>query len=168
MTALALALVLVAALVGNGCAVARPTVAGGSPRASLDGPTRVRIRVVQNIALVQATLNQMHPATLIVDTGAQSTIVSPSLVQRLGIVVPTDAPRREVSVVGGNTLEMPFVKLATLRVGSAKVEEMEVGVFEVTPSSRGIHGLLGADFLHRFRLTLDPSEGVMHLEPLRR
>jgi predicted aspartyl protease len=166
MTALALALVLTA-LLGGGCATARPTSGTTSPRVVLDGPTRVRIRVVQNITLVEVTLNRVHPATLIVDTGAQSTIVSPSLVKRLGIVVPTDAPPQKVLVVGGNTLEMPFVKLDMLRVGDAKIEGMEVGVFEVTPSARGIDGLLGADFLHRFRLILDPGVGVMQLEPLR-
>jgi predicted aspartyl protease len=161
-------LLVVAALLGGGCATARPTAGATSPRVVLDGPTRVRIRVVQNITLVEVTLNRVHLATLIVDTGAQSTIVSPSLVKRLGVDIPNDAPRREVSVVGGDKLDMPFVKLAVLRVGDAKIEEMEVGVFEVTPSARGIHGLLGADFLHRFRLTIDPSEGVMQLEPLRR
>jgi predicted aspartyl protease len=160
-------LVVLPVLLGGGCVAARTAPARPAPRVILEAPTRVRIRVVQNITLVQATLNQVHSATLIVDTGAQSTIVSPSIVKRLGIVVPSDAPRREVAVVGGNTLEMPFVKLDILRVGDARIEEMEVGVFEVTPSARGIHGLLGADFLHRFRLMLDPGDGVMQLEPLR-
>jgi len=117
---------------------------------------------------VQATLNRVHPATLIVDTGAQSTIISPALVKQLGLVVSDSAPRRQVSVVGGNKIELPFVKLAVLQVGGAKVENMEIGVYDVAPSSRGIHGLLGADFLHEFRLTLDRSESLMQLEPLRR
>jgi predicted aspartyl protease len=163
----ALAGLLVVVLAGAGCTTGREAGEGTSPRAVLDEPTRVRIRIVQNITLVQATLNRVHPATLIVDTGAQSTIISPSTAKRLGLEVPTDAPRREVSVVGGSKLDMPFVKVGVVRVGGAKVEDMEVGVFDVAPTAKGIHGLLGADFLHRFRLTLDASEGVLQLEPLR-
>ncbi len=163
----ALAPLLLAALLGTACATARDTGGSSALRVTLDAPTRVRIRVVQNLTLVQVTLNRVHPATLIVDTGAQSTIISPSVVRRLGVAVPDNAPRRQVAVVGGNKLEVPFVKLALLRVGDARIENMEVGVYDVAPSAQGIHGLLGADFLHEFRLTLDRNESLMQLEPLR-
>ena len=155
-------------LLGAGCSLAKPPVTSATgPRVVLAAPTKVRIRIVQNITLVQATLNRDHPATLIVDTGAQSTVISPSVVKELGVVISADAPRREVSVVGGHKVEMPFVKLAVLRVGAARIEDMEVGVLDVTPTAKGIHGLLGADFLQQFRMTLDRSESVMELEPLR-
>lgn len=163
-----LAPLLLIALLGAGCAAARDARDTGELRVTLDAPTRVRIRVVRNITLVEATLNRVQPATLIVDTGAQSTIISPALVKRLGVVVADSDARRQVTVVGGNKLEVPFVKLALLRVGSAKVENLEIGVYEVAPKANGIHGLLGADFLHQFRMTLDRNEGLMYLEPLRR
>jgi len=161
------ALLLLAALLGVGCETARDAGGTTARRVSLDAPTRVRIRVVQNLTLVQVTLNRVHPATLVVDTGAQSTILSPSVVKRLGVAVSADAPRRQVAGVGGNKFEVPFVKLAVLRVGDARIENMEVGVYDVAPSARGIHGLLGADFLHEFRLTLDRNENLMQLEPLK-
>jgi hypothetical protein len=163
----ALACLLLAALLGAGCA-AREAGDTGRLRVTLDAPTRVPIRIVQNITLVEATLNRVQSATLIVDTGAQSTIISPALVKRLGVVVADSVARRQVTVVGGSKLEVPFVKLALLRVGSAKIENLEIGVYDVAPRANGIHGLLGADFLHQFRMTLDRHEGLMHLEPLRR
>lgn len=163
-----LAFLLLVVVPGLGCAGStRPTAAPTSPKVVLEAPTRVPIRVVQNITLVQATLNKAYSATLIVDTGAQSTVISPAVVKQLGLVINPDGPRREVSVVGGQKVEMPFVKLAVLRVGAARMEDFEVGVLDVTPKSRGIHGLLGADFLHQFRLILDRSESVMQLEPLK-
>jgi hypothetical protein len=167
MTGVALALV-VAALV-SGCAAVRGTTspATETPRVILEAPTRVPIRIVQNITLVQVTLNRVHLVTLIVDTGAQSTIISPAIARRLGLTVPPEGPRRQVSVVGGSKLDVPFVKLSVLRVGDAIIEGMEVGVFDVAPTARGIHGLLGADFLHQFRFTLDGNERWMHLEPLK-
>jgi predicted aspartyl protease len=161
------ALLLLVALLGFGCATGRGPGDTTSSRTILDEPTRVHVRIVRNISLVQVTLNRTHPATLIVDTGAQSTIISPSTVERLGVTIPTNAPRRRVSVVGGDKLDVPFVKLAVLGVGDARIEGMEVGVFDVAPAARGIHGLLGADFLYRFRFTLDANEGLMQLEPLR-
>ena len=163
----ALAFLLLAALLGAGCETARDAGGTTSPRVTLAAPTRVRIRIVQNLTLVQVTLNRVHPATLVVDTGAQSTILSPSVVKRLGVAVSDDAQRRQVAAVGGNKFEVPFVRLAVLRVGDATIENMEVGVYDVAPGSRGIHGLLGADFLHKFRLTLDRNESLMQLEPLR-
>lgn len=164
----ALAALVAAALLG-GCVVGLGTRApeADTPRVILETPTRVPIRVVQNITLVQATLNRLQLVTLIVDTGAQSTIISPAIARRLGLTVSSSAPRRQVSVVGGGKLDVPFVKLSVLRVGDASIEGMDVGVYEVAPTARGIHGLLGADFLHQFRFTLDGREGMMHLEPLR-
>ena len=163
-----LAFLLLAVVPGLGCVGStRPTAATTAPRVVLEAPTRVPIRVVQNITLVQATINRTYSATLIVDTGAQSTVISPAVVKQLGMVINPDAPRRQVSVVGGQKVEMPFVKLAVLRVGAARMEDLEVGVLDVTPKSRGIHGLLGADFLHQFRLILDRGESVMQLEPLK-
>jgi predicted aspartyl protease len=161
--------VVLAVLVG-GCVTAHRTADAPAqpPRVILEAATRVPIRIVQNITLVQATLNDIHRVTLIVDTGAQSTILAPAVVKRLGVMVSTDGPRRQVSVVGGGKLDIPFVKLGTLRVGDARVEGMEVGVFDAAPTAHGVHGLLGADFLHQFRFTLDGVERWLRLEPLRR
>ena len=160
-----LGIVLMGGCVGGRGVTDRPAE---PPRVILDVPTRVPIRIVQNITLVQVTLNDLHRVTLIVDTGAQSTIIAPEVVKRLGVMVASDGPRRQVSVVGGGKLEIPFVKLATLRVGDARVEGMEVGVFDAAPAAHGVHGLLGADFLHQFRFTVDGVERWLRLEPLRR
>jgi hypothetical protein len=163
------AAVLVAALVG-GCVAGRPSsnTVTEAPRVILEAPTRVPIRIVQNITLVHATLNDVHRVTLIVDTGAQSTIIAPAVAKRLGLTMSSDGPRRQVSVVGGGKLDIPFVKISTLRVGDARIEGMEVGVFDVAPTAQGVHGLLGADFLHQFRFTLDGLERWLRLEPLGR
>src|SRR5258706_16064602 len=133
MTGLAVASLALLALLG-GCATTREPAPPTVPRVILEAPTRVTIRIVQNITLVQATLNRVQPVTLIVDTGAQSTIISPAIARRLGLIVTLDGPRRQVSVVGGNKLEVPFVKLAVLRVGDASIEGIEVGVFDVAPN----------------------------------
>ncbi len=165
-----IAAVALVAVVVSGCVTGRssPRPGAEAPRVILDAPTRVPIRIVQNITLVHATLNDVHRVTLIVDTGAQSTIVAPAVAKRLGVRLSADGPRRQVSVVGGGKLDIPFVKISSLRVGDARIEGMEIGVFDAAPSAHGVHGLLGADFLHQFRFTLDGVERWLRLEPLRR
>ena len=62
---------------------------------------------------------------------------------------------------------MPFVKIATLRVGET-MKDREVGVYEIDPEAPVIDGLLGGDFLQRFRVTLDRTAKQMRLAPLAR
>ena len=105
---------------------------------------------------------------LIVDTGATSTILTPRLLSRLGMAVPADAPKRKIRVVGGQTLDVPFIRIAKVQVSAAAMNDQEVGVYDIYPDAPIIDGLLGDDFLRRFRVTLDRNARQMRLEPLRR
>jgi len=140
-----------------------------APEAPASAPVEVPIQLVGNVALVSATVNgAAGTALMIVDTGATSTILTPRLLSRLGMTVPADAPKRKIRVVGGQTLDVPFIKIATVQVSAAAMNDQEVGVYDIYPDSPIIDGLLGGDFLHRFRVTLDRSARQMRLEPLRR
>lgn len=154
---------LVVLLLLAGCTTAP---AETPPRVSLPVPTSVPIQVIDGVTLVSASINRSPSAVLIVDTGAQWTILSPLAVKRFGVVVPDNAPRRKLAVVGGQTIDVPFVRIATLRVGEAVVEDFEVGVYEIFPQTKILDGLLGSDFLHRFRVTVDKAANHMRLEPL--
>lgn len=140
-----------------------------APEAPASAPVEVPIQLVGNVALVSATVNGAAGAALmIVDTGATATILTPRLLSRLGMTVPADAPKRKIRVVGGQTLDVPFIKIATVQVSAAEMNDQEVGVYDIYPDAPIIDGLLGGDFLHRFRVTLDRSAQQMRLEPLRR
>lgn len=155
-----LAVVLVA-----GCAATETATPG---RAVLAAPIDVPIQVIQGVTLVSASVNRAPGAVMLVDTGAQWTLLSPLLARRVGLAIPADAPKRKLAVVGGQMIEVPFVKLATLRVGDAVVEDFEVGVYEIFPQTKVLDGLLGGDFLHKFRVTVDRTANRMRLEPLPR
>jgi predicted aspartyl protease len=140
-----------------------------APEAPAMAPVDVPIQLVGNVALVAATINDASGAALmIVDTGATSTILTPRLLSRLGMVVPANAPKRKIRVVGGQTLDVPFIRIAKVQVRAAAMNDQEVGVYDIYPDSPIIDGLLGGDFLHRFRVTLDRNAKQMRLEPLRR
>lgn len=144
----------------------RSRPSSSSPAALLAGPTTVPIRVVGNLTLVDATFNRSERALLIVDTGSSSTIITPVLMRRLGLSLPEEASRTRGYVVGGQMLSVPMLAVAAIQVGDAVVENFEVGVHDVFPKAPDVDGLLGGDFLHRFRITLDKDARQMRLEPL--
>lgn len=141
--------------------------AAPSERVVLRAPTTVPIHVVDNVTLVQATLNGSQRAVMMVDTGASATIITPVVLTRLGLSIPDDAPRRQLQVVGGQLLEIPFVRLAAIEVGNARIEGLEVGVYEIAPQAPVLDGLLGGDFLHHFRVTLDKTVRELRFDAVR-
>ena len=134
---------------------------------SLAAATTVPIEVAGNAMLVRATVNRSQRVLLLVDTGAASTVIRPLVLRRLGASIPTDAPRRRLVVMGGQTLDVPFVTV-TMQVGDATIERLAVGVAEASPGAPDLDGLLGADFLQRFRMILEKTARRMTLEPLPR
>ena len=125
--------------------------------------TSAPIQLAGSSALVGAVVNG-SPVTLLVDTGASMTILSPRATARLGITVPATAPKILTTVVGGGTFAMPYVRVASLRVGELTVEAIDVGVYDALPRAPLIDGLLGANFLNHFRVTLDRQDRQLTLE----
>ncbi len=125
--------------------------------------TTAPIHLAGSSALVRATVNGA-PVTLLVDTGASMTILSPRAMERLGITVPVTAPKILTTVVGGATFAMPSVRVSSLGVGELTVEDIDVGVYDALPRAPSIDGLLGANFLNHFRVTVDRQERRLTLE----
>lgn len=136
--------------------------------ASLAATTAVPVQFAGDSMLVRAMFNGTQPAVLLLDTGASLTVIRPLVLTRLGISMPRDARRERLHVAGGGTMEVAFVRLASLQIGHARLENFEVGVAEVAPESAILDGLLGADFLQRFRVTLDRHARKLTLAPLAR
>jgi Aspartyl protease len=137
------------------------------PPASLAGSAAVTvpIQVLDNIVLVPVTVNGGQGATLLLDTGAQHTVLTPALAARLGLMVPADAPTKSITVVGGQKITVPFVRLPLIELGSGRVEHIDVGIHAVVPDAPMIDGLLGGDILGRFVMTLDRPARQLRLEP---
>ncbi len=106
---------------------------------------------------VAARVNDVETARLLIDTGAGTTIITPGLAARAGLSVPATATRWPITVAGGTRILVPSVRLASLSVGDARVEDIDVGVYDITPGPSGIDGILGQSFLGHFTVTLDPD-----------
>jgi predicted aspartyl protease len=120
---------------------------------------------VQNQIWLHALLNQKEQVALLLDTGATHTLLTPETAKRLGISPAADAPKRQVWVLGGHQVEIPFVQLATLAVGAAVVSNLQVGLVSSFRQAPLADGMLGEDFLHHFTLTIDYTTSRLSLAP---
>src|SRR5262245_25044024 len=132
-----------------------PTVVGSA----------VPFATMRHTVLVHAVLNHQEPVTLLLDTGATRTLLTPDIARRLGISPESDAPRSSMVTLGSQEGELPLIRLASLAVGDAAVEDLQVGVFTAFPHAPFIDGLLGGDFLKHFTLRLDYARSRLQLIP---
>lgn len=124
----------------------------------------VPVQVTGNHLFVEATVNESHRATLLVDTGASHTLLSPAIAERVGISPSLSAMKQISTVVGGKTIAYPLARVRSFRVGDFVVEDVDVGVYDAFPNAPSVHGILGAAFLNHFRVTVDQTARQLTLE----
>ena len=101
------------------------------------------------------------PLTLLLDTGAERTVISPAALARTGL---DSSGGRAVNILGvtgsaaAREVTVPLLDVAGARVGPLPVIVHDVGVAD-------IDGLLGRDVLDRFTLTVDAAQGRAILAP---
>lgn len=135
---------------------------------SADAPTALRAQAVpfetiHNHLLVRVVLNQRDTVTMVLDTGASHTFVTPATARRLGLSPTARTPRLTTRIVGGRELHLPFVRLATMAVGHAALENVLVGVTDFLPDAPLLDGILGENFLASFTMTLDYTHSRLWL-----
>ncbi|HUG37801.1 MAG TPA: aspartyl protease family protein [Candidatus Limnocylindrales bacterium] len=135
--------------------------AGGTPAgtATVPGVTRITFTPGKPI-MVKARINEGGTADLMLDTGAQVTVINPRVLAALGVSM-RQAERSVIRGVTGSTdtlsVSLESVEVSGARVGPLRVVSHDVG-FESD-------GLLGRDFLDRFTVNIDNNAGVVTLAP---
>ncbi len=110
---------------------------------------------------VSAHIGGSGPVTLILDTGADRTMVSPEALGRLGIAT-AGAPVAQIRGVTG-TGQGSVVQVASIEVGQARVGPL--GIIAHDADLKKADGLLGRDFLEHFTVTIDSREQQVTLVP---
>ena len=111
--------------------------------------------------LVNARINGAGPVTLVLDTGADRTMLTPMALWRLGIST-AGAPQAEIRGVTG-TARGELVRVDSVEVGDARAGPLLILAHDA--DLKQAEGLLGRDFLERFTVTIDANERVVPLVP---
>ncbi len=111
--------------------------------------------------LVSAKINGAGPVTLILDTGADHTLISPSVLARLGVSGQGAYRGLLKGVTGTNYADAMWI--ASLEVGEAIAGPLLIIAHEA--GLKNADGLLGRDVLVNFNVTMDPKERLVTLVP---
>jgi predicted aspartyl protease len=133
------------------------------PGASEPGAALVVIPFTPGQAIyVDAHINGQTWARLVLDTGADSTILAPRVLEAAGV---HGGGRRGTTTLRGVTGQatVEVYDLASLRVGQARVGPLRILAYDRNdPRS---DGLLGRDFLEHFTVTINNATGRVTLSP---
>ena len=109
--------------------------------------------------LVRAKINGAGPLTLILDTGADRTLIRVSALRNLGIANENTTRVVLRGVTGESDVDALWVN--AVEVGETRVGPLLIIAHEA--DLKGADGLLGRDFLAHFNVTIDSKERVVTL-----
>ena len=111
--------------------------------------------------IVAVQINGAGPVMLVLDTGADRTMVAPAALLRIGIAA-SGAYRAEVHGVTG-AIQADVVWVDSLEVGGARAGPLAIVAHDAELAAAD--GLLGRDFLSLFSVAIDARASVVTLEP---
>ena len=109
-----------------------------------------------------AVLNRSAYQKFIVDTGASLVTIPRSTAEELGLEVNVRNPLRKIYTAGG-VKYAPEVTLSSITVEGWEVTDLKALVLDLPDQSEW--GLLGMNYLRRFRMDVNTENGVLILEP---
>jgi hypothetical protein len=140
-----------------------PAAAPAPSAAPAPGIPPVAIRLPTGApVMVDALLNGVQ-LRLLVDTGADRTVISPAALGRAGYDPARGTPVRITGVTGSSTAML--VAVPQLDVSGAQVGPLSV-IAHAVPGE-GVDGLLGRDVLDAFTVTFDATGNRATLSPRR-
>jgi predicted aspartyl protease len=111
--------------------------------------------------LVSARINGAGAVSLILDTGAERTLVAPAALARLGVSTPNTFDATVQGVTGAARADVVWIQ--SLEVGGSRAGPLAIIAHDAEIT--GVDGLLGRDFLSLFSVTIDTRTSVVTLEP---
>lgn len=145
---------------------ARPTRPGGGPAAPArpagggTGSAEIKFTPGREI-VVEARLNGGTSVRLLLDTGAQRTVINPRVLVAAGVVLSAGQAMQMKGATG--TASVRSVQVDSVEVGQARVGKLTVISHDIEHD--GVDGLLGRDFLDQFKVSIDNQAGLVTLSP---
>jgi predicted aspartyl protease len=131
---------------------------------SIQAQPEIRFRLVHNILIVvSVTADREGPFDFVLDTGADTTIVDPSLANKLALASLSHA--QQTTLAGRQTVSVS--SLDTVAAGAAQVKNLPVlvqNLGQLGQMDPHIEGILGQDFLSHFNYLLDYRRQSIRIE----
>ena len=137
-----------------------------SPRSS-----KVKFRLAggaQPLILLPIHVNDRGPFDFILDTGAGTSLLSSDLAKKLDVTI---IGAKEGQSAGGK-VSVSLAKVASLAVGETKVNDVDVGIVDLSHIAKTvgakIDGDLGYNFLKHFRVSIDYRDSEIRFDDPKR
>lgn len=129
----------------------------------LSGPVLIPFKLVANEILIKAKVNGEKELTFLIDTGATQSIIDSEVAKSLGI---RDSGDFNITT-GSGAMKMQFMNLDSVRLGDLTINDISVAVAPLKNFAANLRikpaGLIGANLLKRFQLTIDYPERKLEL-----
>lgn len=112
------------------------------------------------VVVVDAVLNRRLTVPLMLDTGADFTVITKQVAEELRIRTLDRLPTKQFGTAGG-VVNFPIATLQSLRVGTAEARDVAVAID--TDGHMPV-GLLGMSFLRHFKMTVDHQRRQVKFE----
>jgi predicted aspartyl protease len=112
------------------------------------------------------------PLNFIVDTGASISVVSEKLAEQENLASYLQPTRMRVFGAAGIAEDVKTVLLPRVLLGALVREQLSAAVLDLEPLNETAgftqNGIIGANFLRKFRVTFDFPRGLIRLDPIGR
>jgi predicted aspartyl protease len=132
----------------------------------MTGAHSIKLLHTHPLLVVSAKINGRGPFRFSVDTGASITVVTPAVVKLARI---KNNSNKVMTAVSANTrASTVLAQIDTLQVGNLTVTSLDVAVMNLATVNRATHlglgGILGYNFLTRYRVTIDYRRNLLTLQ----
>jgi hypothetical protein len=127
-------------------------------------PKSVAFSFIQNTSLVvvPVMVNNHGPYKFLLDTGASKSILSAMVADSLQI----PRGRTETLLTAGGDIAVTVRTIDALEVGEARLKQVEIAVANLSLlKTLQVDGILGGDYLRRFKVSIDYDSQVVQIEP---
>lgn len=114
---------------------------------------------------VRAIFNGTEGADVLIDTGAAFTVIARSLADKLNLQIKRQGPE-VILTTKDAPVRAPLAVIGSIKLGEAELKDVQVAVWEMAPFSKdpSVSGLLGSNFLHAFKVVIDPAKDKIILQ----
>jgi clan AA aspartic protease (TIGR02281 family) len=109
--------------------------------------------------MVHATVNGRTQGLFLLDTGASYCVIAPAFARELG--VPPTGSFATVHTANG-AVRAPVVRLRVLDLAGTRAHDVQAIVHDAVGPS--LDGVIGLNFLNRYRYSVDPERRLLELE----